>query len=163
MTGQRRPRRTLTWGPWVFFAMFAVVFAANGMLVVFAFGSWTGLETRGAYEKGLAYNETLAAARAQAALGWQAGITVAPAGAGRIRLEATFRDRDGRPPRLTAVTASLIRPTHSGHDLVLPLAKLEDGRYGAEADLPLPGQWDIRVLAEYAGGSYQATRRVVVE
>ncbi|MDH3596413.1 MAG: FixH family protein [Rhodospirillales bacterium] len=163
MTGRPRPRRPLAWGPWVFFAMFAVVFAANGVLVVFAFGSWTGLETRGAYEKGLAYNDTLAAAREQAALDWQVGITLAPGDDGRVRLEATFRDRSGRPPRLTAVTARLIRPTHSGHDLVLPLAKLENGRYGTETVFPLPGQWDVRVRAEHAGGSYQATRRVVVE
>jgi nitrogen fixation protein FixH len=163
MTGKPRPRPPLTWGPWVFFAMFAVVFAANGALVVFAFGSWTGLETQGAYEKGLAYNDTLAAAREQAALGWQVEIALVPGGAGRIRLETTFRDRNGRPPRLTAVTARLIRPTHSGHDLVLPLAKLENGRFGVETSLPLPGQWDVWVRAEHAGGSYQATRRVVIE
>jgi nitrogen fixation protein FixH len=143
--------------------MFAVVLAANGALVAFAFGSWTGLETQGAYEKGVAYNDTLAAAREQAALGWQVGITLAPGDDGRVRLEATFQDRNGRPPRLTAVTARLIRPTHSGHDLVLPLAKLESGRYGVETIFPLPGQWDVRVRAEHAGGSYQATRRVVVE
>jgi nitrogen fixation protein FixH len=163
MTGLPYSRRPLTWGPWVFFAMFAVVLAANGVMVVFAYSSWTGLETQGAYEKGLAYNETLAAAREQAALGWQVGITLAPGGAGQLRLEATFRDRNGRPLRLTAVTARLIRPTHSGHDLVLPLAELESGRYGAETIFPLPGQWDVRVRAEHAGGSYQATRRVVVE
>jgi nitrogen fixation protein FixH len=163
MTGPRRPRRPLTWGPWVFFAMFAVVFAANGIMVVFAFGSWTGLETRGAYEKGVTYNETLAAARAQAALGWRVEITLEPTGTGLVRLEAAFRDRDGRPPRLTAVTARLIRPTHSGHDLVLALAAQGMGRYGTETTLPLPGQWDVRVHAEHAGGSYQATRRVVVQ
>jgi nitrogen fixation protein FixH len=163
MTGLAPLRRPLTWGPWVFFAMFAVVIAANGVLVFFAVGSWTGLETDGAYEKGVAYNETLAAARAQAALGWQVEVEVVSRGAGRVRLEVTFRDRNGRPLRLNAVTARLVRPTHSGHDLRLPLARLEVGRYGAETIVPLPGQWDVRVLAEHGGGSYQASRRVVVE
>ena len=64
---------------------------------------------------------------------------------------------------VTSVTARLIRPTHSGHDLVLPLAELGRGRYGIETRVPLPGQWDVRVRAEHAGGSYQATRRVVIE
>ena len=163
MTGPILRRRSLTWGPWVFFAMFAVVIVANGALVFFAAGSWTGLETEDAYDKGVSYNETLAAAREQAALDWQVGITLAPGDDGRVRLEATFRDRNGRPPRLTAVTARLIRPTHSGHDLVLPLTKLENGRYGTETMFPLPGQWDVRIRAEHAGGSYQATRRVVIE
>jgi nitrogen fixation protein FixH len=163
MTGRAPPRRSLTWGPWVFFAMFAVVIAANGALVFFAAGSWTGLETDGAYEKGVAYNETLAAARDQAALGWQVEIALEPGADGQVRIEATFRDRNNRPLHLRAVTARLVRPTHSGHDLALPLARLEAGRYGAETKIPLPGQWDVRVLAEHARGSYQASRRVVVE
>ena len=63
---------------------------------------------------------------------------------------------------LHAVAAHLVRPTHSGHDLAVPLAKLQLGRYGAELKPPLPGQWDIRVEAEHDGGTYQATRRVMI-
>lgn len=154
-------RRPLTWGPWVFFAMFAVVLTANGILVYFAFSTWTGLETQGAYEKGLTYNRTLEAARRQAALGWQVEIAVEPKDAEKVWLEARFRDRDDRPLRLHAVAARLVRPTHSGHDLVVPLTKLQTGRYGTEITPPLPGQWDVRVRAEHDGGTYQVTRRVV--
>ncbi len=156
-------RRPLTWGPWVFFAMFAVILAANGILVVFAFSSWTGLETESAYEKGLAYNKTLEAARQQAALGWQVEIALEPKGAQRAWLEVTFRDQNDQPLHLRAVNVHLVRPTHSGHDLVVPLDKLGKGRYGAETAIPLPGQWDIRVFAEHDGGTYQATRRAVIQ
>jgi len=154
--------RRLTWGPWVFFAMFAVIIAVNGVMVAFAFGTWTGLETHGAYEKGLAYNKTLEAARRQEALGWQVEIALEQRDAEKVWLEVTFRDPDDRPLRLHAVAAHLVRPTHSGHDLAVPLAKLEMGRFGTELTPPLPGQWDIRVEAEHDGGTYQATRRVMI-
>ena len=155
--------RRLTWGPWVFFAMFAVVLAANGIMVAVAFGTWTGLETHGAYEKGLAYNQTLEAARQQAALGWQVEIALERRSAGKVWLEVTFRDRNDRPLRLRAVDAQLVRPTHDGHDFVVALAELGNGRYGSETILPLPGQWDVRVRAEHDGGTYQATRRAVIQ
>ncbi len=154
--------RRLTWGPWVFFAMFAVIIAVNGVMVAFAFGTWTGLETHGAYEKGLAYNKTLEAARRRDALGWQVEIALEQRDAEKVWLEVTFRNPDDRPLRLHAVTANLVRPTHSGHDLEVALARLQAGRYGAELTPPLPGQWDIRVNAEHDGGTYQATRRVFI-
>jgi nitrogen fixation protein FixH len=152
----------LAWGPWVFFAMFGVVILANGVMVLFAMTSWTGLETRGAYEKGLAYNQTLQAERDQEALGWQVEIGLTAEGAGPARIEARFRDRDGRPVKPEAVTAWLIRPTHEGYDLTVPLHAESAGHYGTEVELPLAGQWDLRVLAEHGGGIYQAQRRVVV-
>ncbi len=154
--------RRLTWGPWVFFAMFAVIIAVNGVMVAFAFGTWTGLETHGAYEKGLAYNKTLEAARRQDALGWQVEIGLEQRDAEKVWLEVTFRDPDDRPLRLHAVEAHLVRPTHTGYDLAVPLARLQTGRYGTELTPPLPGQWDIRVKAQHDGGTYQATRRVTI-
>ncbi len=45
--------------PWLFVAFFAVVLAANGALIAIALGSFTGLTTEHAYDKGLAYNRTL--------------------------------------------------------------------------------------------------------
>jgi len=156
------PKR-LGWGPWVFVAMFAVVLGANGVMIWVAFDSWTGLETRNAYERGLDYNRVLDAERAQAALGWQVEIDFAPGEAGRAMIDARFRNRDGHPVSLTRVRARLTRPTHSGHDKTVTLAKRGPGHYGADLTVPLPGQWDLRVLARHAGGTYQAQRRVVLD
>lgn len=156
------PKR-LGWGPWVFVAMFAVVLGANGVMVWIAFDTWTGLETRNAYERGLAYNRVLDAERAQAALGWHVEVDVTPGEAGRATIDARFRNRDGHPVSLTRVRARLIRPTHSGHDTAVTLAKQGPGHYRTDLTVPLPGQWDLRVLAEYAGGTFQARRRVVLD
>ncbi len=36
------------------------------------------------------------------------------------------------------------------------------GRYGGRIDLKLPGQWELRVLADHPGGTNQVTRCVVL-
>lgn len=156
-----RPR--LGWGPWVFVAMFAVVLAANGIMMIFAFSSWTGLETRGAYDKGVEYNRTLEAARAQRALGWRVESRVVSSGGQSVRIEVALRDRQGAVVTPDRVRARLIRPTHSGHDTTVTLARQADGHYSAELVPPLRGQWDLLILAEHPGGLYQARRRVVIE
>ena len=53
------------WIPYAFLGFFAVVLLANGAMIWLAFATWTGLETEGAYQKGLAYNRTLAETEAQ--------------------------------------------------------------------------------------------------
>lgn len=156
-----RPR--LGWGPWVFVAMFTVVVAANGIMIAFAFTSWTGLETRDAYEKGVDYNRTLEAARAQEALGWQVESQVVSTGGQGVRIEVNLRNRRGDAVAPEQVRVRLIRPTHSGHDMTMTLAKRGAGRYGGNLVLPLRGQWDLLVLAEHPGGVFQARKRVVVE
>ena len=55
---------------------------ANGAMIWLAFATWTGLETEGAYQKGLAYNRTLEEAEAQAALGWQVDLELEQEAAG---------------------------------------------------------------------------------
>ena len=67
------------WIPYAFVAFFGVVLLANGTMIGLAFATWTGLETEGAYQKGLAYNRVLDRARAQAALGWRVDLAFAQA------------------------------------------------------------------------------------
>jgi nitrogen fixation protein FixH len=157
------------WYPWIFVAGMAVVVAVNGVMIYYAVSTFTGLETRGHYEKGLAYNRDLAAARAQAALGWQvdfAATPEAPAAAGsverRLRLEVAFRDREGRSLDALEVRALGLRPVQEGLDREMPLAFLGQGRYGATLALPLPGQWEIRVHAFLGEAVYQHVERVLV-
>ncbi|MFQ5774363.1 MAG: FixH family protein [Kiloniellaceae bacterium] len=128
-------------------AFFGVVIAANAVFVVLALDTWTGLSTENAYQRGLAYNETLRAAAAQRALGWRADLSVRATGAGRDRLEVAFTDRRGAPIESLAVTVRLRRPTHEGFDRDVALARAGPGRYAADLELPLRGQWDVRLSA----------------
>ncbi len=156
----RRPRSW--WIPWAFVGFFVVVLGANGIMVFFAFDSWTGLATEDAYTKGLAYNEQIADARDQQSLGWKTELNFAPNGTQRGRLELNLKDRHGTPIEGASVMAAFVRPTHAGHDIELVLEPAGVGRYAAEIALPLAGQWDVRLRAEHERGDYRLERRIVV-
>lgn len=152
------------WYPWIFVGMFGVVVSVNGALAYFATSTFTGLQTEGAYEKGLAYNQTLASAEAQEKLGW----TLAPhldaaAIAGGGPLTVTVSGRDGKPVEKLEVVAKLVRPTVSGHDQVVELHEVDAGRYVSEVKLPFPGIWDMKVVATRGADRYQINQRVVLK
>ncbi|MEX0697893.1 MAG: FixH family protein [Dongiaceae bacterium] len=154
------------WIPGVFVAGFVVMLAVNAALVYLALDSFSGLETEGAYRRGVAYDATLAAARAQGEMGWRVAIDATPlpaadGGPGRARdLAATFADRAGWPLGDLSVRALLIRPTHAGYDLEVALPHLGAGRYGAQVLLPLPGQWELRLVAARGAETWQTSRRL---
>lgn len=148
------------WIPFAFVGFFVVVFGANAVMIWLAFASWTGLETEQAYEQGLAYNDTLAAARQQAALGWQVEVGFAEPGDDALAIEVTLADRHGNPMEHAAVSAALVRPTHEGHDLTVALERRLANRYAAEVALPLAGQWDVHLSIEAAGEVWRGRRRV---
>ncbi|WP_316975781.1 FixH family protein [Shumkonia mesophila] len=159
-----RARADGWWYPWIFVAAMGVVVLVNGALVAFALESWTGLETVGHYEKGLAYNRDLAAAQAQAERGWRFAFALdGIAGTGDTRtgtLSATFADRDGTPLTDLEVRAVIRRPIAEGYDREVTLASAGHGRYGAPAVFPLPGQWEVRIHAYRGDTVFQESRRV---
>jgi len=128
-------------------AFFAVVFAANGAFVYLALDTWSGLSTKNPYQRGVTYNETLAAAAAQKALGWHARLGFTDLGAGRGRIEITFTDKRGAPLDYLEVGGTIRRPTREGLDRDVSLAHTGPGRYGVELNFPKSGQWDLRLVA----------------
>jgi nitrogen fixation protein FixH len=77
-------------------------------------------------------------------------------------IEIRFRDRLGTALDRLEVAAQLIRPTHAGFDQAVSLSPVGDGRYRGTIAIPLPGQWDIRILAQHQDDRFQATRRLVI-
>lgn len=155
------------WYPWLFVGAFLIVIAVNGVMIVLAVDSFAGLDTAHPYERGLDYNQTLAAARAQEEMGWQVSVEAVPgggaaAGSHPVALEVRFLDRDGRALTGLAVQALLVRPTVEGHDVEVALAERGGGRYVAKTELPLPGQWDLRIVARGEGTSWQSSRRILL-
>ncbi len=75
----RAPRQKGWYIPWIFVGLFLVVAAVNGVMIHFAFSSWTGLQTEEHFLKGIKYNQDLAgAAPRPSAVGRSTPISPAP-------------------------------------------------------------------------------------
>lgn len=146
--------------PWLFAGFFGVVILANAVMVYIAVTSFTGLQTRNHYLRGLAYNTVLEADRVQRALGWDVAVTFESTGPRRGRIVAHARDAAGAPLDGAAVIAHLVRPAESGHDMDIALAAGRDGIHAAEVELPLPGLWEIQIQIVHRSGVYRTAQRV---
>lgn len=138
---------------------FGVVAAANAVFITLAVRTFTGLAVESPYQRGLAYNEELAAAAAQRARGWRTTLQFEPRQDGEAALAVAIRDAAGAPVVDLDVQAELRRPASQGHDVAAQLAPRADGSYGATLRLPLRGQWDLRLVATDGRGA----RHVVEE
>ena len=156
------PSRRSRWIPWTFVGGFGVVVAVNAVLVVFAMTSWSGLETEQAYQKGLAYNETLAAVAEQEARGWNAKLSFAQTSERSGHLALLLADEGGAPVTGLEITARVVRPTVTGYDQIVALAPAGGGRYGVDLDLPLAGQWQVDLEAVGKGAPYKLRDRIMV-
>ncbi|MDH3664086.1 MAG: FixH family protein [Alphaproteobacteria bacterium] len=155
-TGRRRGH----WIPWVFVGLFLLVLAVNGTMITIAISTFNGLETTNAYEKGLAYNDRLAAAAEQERLGWETSLNAVPNENGQVTLTFVLADRLGAPIAAADVRARIDRPLQAGRDQVVVLEATDDGRYAATVDLPLKGQWNVQLTAEARGERYQLAKRI---
>lgn len=159
---EARVQRSSRWIPWLFVGFFGLVLIANVIMITLAVSTWNGLETEDAYQKGLAFNDQLEARRAQAALGWTVDLEVGAGGGGPAELRLEARDRFGSFVRDADVRVRLVRPTHDGFDVDLPLAHEAGGSYAAVVDLPLPGVWDVEAVIISPAGSWRGVERVFV-
>jgi nitrogen fixation protein FixH len=160
MVAERRPG---WWYPYIFVAGFVLVMLVNFTMAYFATSTFSGLSNDHAYEAGLAYNQTLAAARAQEEMGWTVRSTVDPEANHGAHITLTYHDRDGKPVEDLTVKASLVRPTAKGHDREVLLARVGPGTYATLQEMPLAGIWDMTVNAHGAGNiAYTLSRRIIV-
>lgn len=134
-------------------AFFAVVIAVNGIFIALSLWSWSGLSTDDAYQRGLTYNETLAGAEAQRALDWRAQAVLTPAASGGARLTVVFTDRAGAPVEGLTVSGDLRRPVRDDLDRDVALVRDGPGRYAADMEQLMSGQWDVRLRATSPSGA----------
>lgn len=161
-SAQPAEHRRSRWIPYSFFGFFGVVLAVNGVMLAYALGTFNGLSVDGAYDRGLNYNETLAEFETQRALGWDLDVAFAPDESRAGDLMVSAHDRAGNPLHQAAITASLIRPTQEGSDFTVALTEGAAGTYAAPIQLPLPGQWQLRLDIVHEDDSYRLERRISV-
>ena len=145
---------------WALIAFFAAIIAINVAFSIVAIRTFPGEDVRRSYVQGLAYNDTLAARRAQAALGWRASAELARARGGAAQLDLRVVDRDGRAIAGLVFTGALRRPLAAQEDHPLQFEEIEAGHYRARLDAPAPGQWELRAAARRDDVRFELTRRV---
>lgn len=158
VTEQRRSR----WIPYAFFGFFGVVIAVNMVMLGFALGTFNGLSTEGAYDRGLGYNQELADYEAQRALGWHVETVVVPLAGGGRELVVSLASRDGLPLVGAEIAATLLRPTQAGLDQSVALREDRAGVYVGTADLPQPGQWTVSLDIAHGDDRYRYERRMTL-
>jgi nitrogen fixation protein FixH len=132
------------------FAFFAVVFAANFTLATFAVTTFGGVETKNAYQAGLAYSREIAAARAQEARHWKVEATLSPLRSDIVMVEVAARDSTGLPLVGIDVIATFAHPADRRQDRVVPLDASGGGKYRGRGEIA-PGQWDLVIEANRDG------------
>ena len=130
-----------------FFLTFASV---DAYFVYRAVNTHAGVVTENAYEKGLAYNETLEKAREQAALNIESSAAYED---GQLKLYLpNVYDAE--------VSAIFMRPTHKGHDLTQELIYNDNGYYEATVNVPLKGLWRAQIEAKWQNKETQQTQTI---
>ena len=144
----------------IFLAFFLTITGVNALMVTYAIGTFSGEDTSTPYVKGLAYNETIARAEAEARSGYAVAMTGARDASGR----ATFSidvTHDGGPAAAISAVARLRHPANAHLDRDLPLTAEGDGRFTAAVETLSPGRWDVEVTVTRDGAElYQARDRL---
>ncbi|MEE9273228.1 MAG: FixH family protein [Robiginitomaculum sp.] len=126
-TGTRKQEKELT-GKHVLLiiiAIFGVVFAVNGYMVIQSVKTFRGEDTKQSYRQGLAYNGTLEHRAQQKATGWSADIDL-----GQARtVSLTIIDENGTPVRGLTMTGLLKHPAETDLDIVLTFTQNAQGHY----------------------------------
>lgn len=152
-----KPKKSDKYIPYYFVAFFIFLALADGMFVYLATSTHTGVVKEQAYEKGLDYNQVVAAKAAQDKLGWESTIIY-----DKGIIVASLLDNDKQPLQ-AEVQLFLQRPTQDGEDFTLPLNPNADGTYGAAVTFPAKGQWDVTFVGKRGENSYQKRQRIIVE
>lgn len=149
------PEKSSSYGKRVllyFILFFVVVASVDAYFIIKALETHSGVVTENAYEKGLAFNDTLKKAKEQDGLNISDTITLEDS-----RLIWAAKDENGNPLAAKNVTAKIIRPLQKKYDFDVILTEKEPGTYESKINLPLSGKWTVKLEAEINGQPYYRT------
>ena len=141
-----------------FFAVFSMV---DAFFVTTALRTHTGTVTTQPYEKGIAYNHTLATADKNQS----EYMDVIATSNGQKKLAWVIVRKDGKSWHPTVVEARFVRPVAEGHDFIRPLtSRGVDGGYELSLDVPVKGAWQVHLIArDNQGTTHTALHEMVVQ
>lgn len=126
-----------------FVGAFTLIIAVNVFMAYSAISTFPGLEVPNSYVASQVFDSQR---RAQEALGWRIESSYRDG-----LLTLGFRDREGYPVRVDALSAILARPTHRRDDQI-PDFRYDAGSFAAPLVLA-PGAWNLMVEARAHDGT----------
>lgn len=133
-----------------FLAFFAVIIVVNSIFIYMALQTHSGVVVKNPYEKGLAFNKTLHAAKTQPdlkhAVSYRAGV-----------LRWTL------PIINASVTAGILRSVRDGYDFDIALKHIGNGVYEAKPTMPLPGAWTAKLKATWNNQTFQTSHDFIAQ
>jgi nitrogen fixation protein FixH len=131
---------------------FGVVIGVNVTMAKLAISTLPGTEVDSSYSASIGYEKEIAAAHDQTARNWQVDAHIERDGDGGATLQVEARDAGGRPVSGLTFQGRLERPTDKRADLAVVLPEVGTGVYRGSAPDIAPGQWDLVIEGDAAGG-----------
>jgi nitrogen fixation protein FixH len=148
-----------TWWPVAIVGVLAVTVGANVALVIAARDPNAYVVEPHYYEKGLAWDSTMAVARRSSALGWQVDAAFGAWSRPGTSLELALADSAGKPVTSARVAVELVHNLAPEHPIHAVLTEGAPGRYGTVQPLPRAGLWELRVTADRGAARFVADLR----
>jgi len=153
--------------PWVLslILFLLIVLSANAVFIYLAFKSPPNLVVEDFYERGERYEETHKKIEKEKALGWT-GVIMTPAAMRVNQLqnyEVLIQGKASASVELESVTLNAYRPSDARVDFSADMMSSKPGIYVTEISFPLPGIWDLIVVAKHGEHEFLVTKRVNVK
>ena len=139
--------------PWIITGFFISFILPLLIFTWIAFKHKPDLVTERAYDKGLAYNNTLASEAQMEALGWNAQMSLQTG-----VLVVQLSDKNRMPLKDASVKAWFMRPANASMDQSTTMREITPGHYEAAMLHPTAGFWQVRITVEHHGQQFQAMR-----
>ncbi|WP_039458559.1 FixH family protein [Candidatus Jidaibacter acanthamoebae] len=148
--------------PYLFIAFILLYVTLDSIFIYISKNSYNGIITENAYQKGLDYNQVIKENEAQKKLGWIGNLRYYLVGKNLIELDFTLFDKKYRPVKGGEVEVRIMRPVNDKYDMVVKLEEISSGRYSKTVQLPLQGQWEIKLKASVKNDVFFLNRRITI-
>ncbi len=135
----------------ILIAFFGVVIAVNVIMATHAVSTFGGVVVENSYVASQEYNDWLAEARAEKALGWEANSTVRPDGRVIVAVSG--------PPEGATLTGSARHPLGRKPDTALTFSPVGEGRYLSNEALG-SGRWTLRLQVTSNGQKWRQEEKL---
>lgn len=143
--------------PFAIVAFFVLLALINAWVIYTSFSTAGPLVEEGAYERGIAYQQTIDKMAVPERLGWKTDFSIAAENGvsmGRLAL----MDRERRPITGAQVMLKGIRPNDASADFLVPLPQMAAGLYQANLPLSQSGLWYFEISVK--SGSQEALLKI---